>query len=176
MKKLLALLTLTLVFMTSQVGYADDFGLRVNSLLPNYNSQIVAFPPSEAGVDGKMIHLIYDHDLSRNFYIEGALGYMSPSDIFQYQSMSYEISPGVKVQQGAFVMKLSAGASYMPSNSLMVTGTNPLNFVIHLTFGLKDPKSGVFVGLDRCHYSNGEAANNPALNYAGFVLTVPIFS
>ncbi len=178
MKTLLTLLTLILVFMTSNVGHTDDIGLRVNSLLPNSDSSIVAFPPSINGVDGKQIHLIYDHDITNNFYLEGAVGYMSPSDIFQYQSLSFELSPGAKVQYGAFVMKLSVGASFMPSNSFnsaAYTGTNPLNFVIHLTFGLKDPKSGVFIGLDRVHYSNGEDTNNPALNYSGFVLTVPIF-
>jgi hypothetical protein len=172
---LIALLTLIVSFSAQ----ADELGLRVNSLLPNSDSSIVAFPPSINGVDGKQIHLIYDHDLTSNFYIEGAVGFMSPSDIFQYQSMSYELSPGVKVQDGPFVMKLSAGASYMPNNVFVpasYTGTNAFNFVIHLTFGLKDPKTGIFVGLDRVHYSNGENTNNPALDYAGFILSFPIGS
>jgi hypothetical protein len=173
------LLIALLALMTSFTAQADELGLRVNSLLPNSDSSIVAFPPSINGVDGKQIHLFYDHDLTRNFYIEGAIGYMSPSDVFQYQSMSYELSPGVKVQDGPFVMKLSAGASYMPSNSFVptsYTGTNAFNFVIHLTFGLKDPKTGIFVGLDRVHYSNGEDTNNPALNYSGFIISIPIGS
>lgn len=171
-------IALTSLIIPDSLSFADDFGLRVNSRLPDSDSSIIAFPPSQNGVEGKQIHLIYDHDLTENFYIEGALGFMSPSDIFQYSGMSYELSPGVQVHQGAFVMKLSAGASFMPANSFNTTnysGYNSLNFVIHLTFGLKDPKTGIFIGLDRVHYSNGMDQNNPALNYSGFIITFPVF-
>lgn len=166
-----------LLLIASFSCHADDFGLRINSLLPNDNSQVVAFPPSINGVDGKQIQLIYSHDFSRNFYIEGAVGYMSTSDIFEFNSASFEFGPGVKEQWGPFTMKLMVGASYVPGNKfdpITWKGYNPINFGIHLTFGLTDPKTGVFFGLDRVHYSDGFAENNPALNYSGFIITIPI--
>lgn len=172
MKKLILLCLLIL----ANVAHADEMGLRLTSRLPTDNNGIIQFPPGDSGTgyDGKMINGFYDYDLSDNFYLEGALGYRSPSDIFEYSTLALEAAPGVKVTAGYFVVKLSEGLSYMPQNNFnpaTFQGYNKMNFVTHLTIGLKDPLSGIGVYIDRSHFSNGYSQDNPSLNYTGFVVS-----
>lgn len=173
MKKLLFILCALII---ANVAKCDEIGFRLTSRLPTDNNAIFQFPPGDSGTgyDGKMINGFYDYDLSDNFYLEGALGYRSPSDIFEYSSMAVEVSPGVKLTAGYFVAKLSEGFSFMPENSfnpVTFQGYNKVNFVTHLTIGLKDPKTGVGLYIDRSHFSNGYSVDNPSLNYSGFSIS-----
>lgn len=173
-----ALILLSILFI-GNVGNCDEIGLRLTSRLPTDNNAIFQFPPGDSGTayDGKLIDGFYDYCLTQNFYLEGAMGYRSPSDIFEYSSMAFELSPGVKITAGYFVAKLSEGLSYMPENSfnpVTFQGYNKTDFVTHLTIGLKDPKSGVGLYIDRSHYSNGYSQDNPSLNYTGFILSFGI--
>lgn len=170
-----------LILFFSSMCLADDVGYRLNSIVPSDDTAIVQFPPggtsSNGYISGKTMQFFYDHDFSRNFYLEGALGYRSPSDIFEYSSAMYEISPGVKVEAGPLITKFSIGGSYMPQNQFNPDtweGYNKTNFVIHFGIGLKDPKTGVAFMLERTHYSNGYSDNNPSLDYAGFTLSIPV--
>ena len=168
---------LIIILLISSVVMADDLGFRVNSRLPDSNSSIIAFPPSINGVEGKQVNLFYDHYLNNNFYLEGSFGYQSVDNVFNYSGLAYELSPGVRINAGGFEVKFSEGVSYIPSNKFnpqTYQGYNPLNFVTHLTIGLRDPKTNIFFGLDRSHYSDGFPLNNPAQNFSGFVIIFPI--
>jgi hypothetical protein len=155
--------------------HADELGFRFGSGINPTDSSIVSFPTATGspGEGGKMIQLVYDWEPHQNFYLEGAFGYRSPSDILEYSSLAYEVSPGFRVTWGYLVLKLSEGVSYMPENTynpVTQLGYQQFDFVTHLIIGLKDPKTGVGVYFDRSHYSNGSAVNNPSLNYDGFVI------
>jgi hypothetical protein len=174
-------LVLTLFSLITATANADEIGLRLNSIVPSDDTSLVQFPPggnaNNGYINGKMINGFYDWEPYRNFYLEGALGYRSPSDIFQYSTMAYELSPGFRVTAGYFVLRLSEGISWMPGDSFNPNtweGYNSWNFVTHLSLGLRDPKTGIGIYLDRSHYSNGNADNNPSLDYAGFMLVFPI--
>jgi len=160
---------------------ADEFGLRLNSVAATTDTALWEFPTGGNGtngyIEGKIIHAVYDWEPHPNFFLEGGLGYRSWNDVFEYSSMAYEVSPGLRVAWHALVFRLSEGLSYMPENSFNpVTweGYQQLDFVTHITLGLKDPKTGIGIYLDRSHYSNGSAYNNPSLNYVGFMILFPI--
>lgn len=179
-KTLLIVASVIIVAWSSKSAHSDEVGLRFNSAIPPDNNSLVQFPSggeSNGGTidyQGKMINLFYDHDFTQNFYLEGAIGYRSYNDIFEYSSAAFEVSPGFKVTAGYFVFKLSEGVSYMPENTFdpaTYDGYQKFDFVTHLTLGLKDPATGWGIYLDRAHYSNGYATNNPSLNYAGFVIS-----
>jgi hypothetical protein len=64
----------------------------------------------------------------------------------------------------------------MPQNqydSVTGQGYQQVDFVTHLTIGLRDQKTGIGIYLDRSHYSNGSDTNNPSLNYTGFMIQFP---
>ena len=177
---------LILLFLFLSIAHADEFGLRLGSAISPQDTSIVSFPSGGGNggtgtYDGKAFVGVYDWEPHDNFYLEGALGYRSPSDIFEYSSMLYELSPGFRVTWGALVLKLSEGMAYMPQNSfdpVTYDGYNKWDLVTHISVGLRDPKTGIGIYFDRSHYSNGNELNNPSLNYEGFMLLFPtsIFS
>lgn len=165
------------LLMICNTALADEYGLRLGSAIPGSDNALVEFPSGSAsGVIGKMVNGIYDWEPNRNFYLEGGLGYRSWSDVFQYSSMAYEVSPGLRITAGYLVLRISEGISYMPENTFNVAtqeGFQNWDLVTHITFGLKDPKTGLGIYFDRSHYSNGNSVDNPALNYSGFMLLFP---
>lgn len=178
-KNMIKQFLLLFVTLFSLNAHSEEVGLRLSSAISAKDNSVVQFPsgssgPNDLEYQGKMINLFYDHDFTQNFYLEGAIGYRSYSDIFEYSSTDFEVSPGFKVTAGYFVLKLSEGISYMPENNFdpaTFVGYRKVDFVTHLTLGLKDPSTGWAVYLDRSHYSNGYAENNPSLNYAGFMVS-----
>lgn len=151
------------------VSRADEIGLRLNSAITPDNSAIVQFPTSS---QGKIVEVLYDWEPHSNLYLEGSLGYRAPDDLFGFASTVMELSPGVRIEAGYLVLKLSEGVSYMPQNNfdpVTFNGYQKIDFVTHLTIGLKDPKTGMGLYFDRAHYSNGSDSNNPSLNYTGFM-------
>jgi hypothetical protein len=174
-------LNLLLLLLLPALASADSIGYRLNSAIQASDTALVEFPGGGAGpgegVNGKTMHVFYDRDITTNFYIEGALGYLSPNDIFEYSSMMYEISPGVQTSAGPVSFRLSIGGVYMPENNFnpaTFEGYRQLDFAIHFGVGITDPHTGVRFTLERTHYSNGFANNNPSLNFAGFTLSVPV--
>lgn len=163
-------------------AHADEVGLRLGTLVSPDSNEVVQFPsgdPHGNGYAGKMIEGVYDWepDLAPYFYLEGALGYRTNNDLWDYASLSAELSPGIKVEAGPLVIRLSEGLSFQPQNQFdpnTYEGFNKLDLVTHLQVGLKDPKTGVGIYFDRSHYSNGSSTNNPSLNYAGFMLLFPL--
>lgn len=179
MKKLLSLLSLMMSLSASAGEITDELGWRFSSRVPDADQSIIAYPPSRWDAEGKQIHFFWDHYLHRNFYLETGVGYTTDTNIFDFKtaSPSLELSPGFKVNVHGLVLKMSIGASYQPGHRFDAatwTGYNPWNTVHHVTIGFQDDRSGFFLGFDRVHYSNGQAANNPALNYSGFLLSIPI--
>jgi hypothetical protein len=176
LKTLLLLLALTI----AQVTKADEVGFRFDSAIPVSNNSFLQFPAGDPtghdlNYEGKMIQVFYDKNFTKNFYLEAAGGYRSPHDIDTFSSLAFELSPGLRVNWGPLVVKLSEGVSYMPQDSFdPVTwqGYNTFNLVTHLTLGLQDPKTGVGIYLDRSHFSNGKNENNPSLNYTGFQIGI----
>jgi hypothetical protein len=172
---------LLFVFIFTLNAYGDEIGLRFNSAFPVDNTSLWAFPPSGSAsndyINGKMINLVYEHDITKNFFVEGALGYRSYNDLYDYSSMDYEISPGLKVQAGPIILRISEGFASMPSNKynpITQSGYQTWDLVTHLGIGLKDPKTGIGIYLDHAHYSNGQQYNNPSLDYTGFQLSFPV--
>ncbi len=174
MLKTIAILSLYALIQTAS---ADEIGLRVDSLIPQDDNSVIQFPIGGDGYNGKMINAFYDWEPHQNFFLEGAIGYRSYSDIFEYSSAAYELSPGFRVTWHVLVLKLSEGVSWRPEDSFnpaTSVGYQPVDFVTHLTIGLRDPKTGVGIYFDRSHYSNGFATGNPSLNYTGFQFSFPI--
>jgi hypothetical protein len=172
------MLAALLLLLSASTARADELGFRLSSAISANDNNIVGFPTgglgSPAEYQGKLQHFFYDHDLTQNFFIEAAVGDRSYSDIFQYSSVDYELSPGFRIQAGPVVLRLSEGVSYMPENSFnsqTYQGYQQVDFVTHLTLGLVDNKTGWGIYFDRSHYSNGNSVDNPSLNYQGFVIS-----
>lgn len=136
-------------------AYGDDFGLRVGT---------GAFKDSTIfnmglGMSGKTAQAMYRTD--GLLYLEASLGVACDMDFGQPSGIIAEVSPGVRVQAGQFEVRLSQGVSQLKG----------LQFVTHFSINIVD-QSGVAIGLERSHYSNGDARPDQGYDYTGLTLTI----
>lgn len=128
----------------------QEVGLRYNNTIST--NGLFDWSPNTSG---KILELKYDlspwgHSctVAKNFYTEVAVGNYYPTDFLSGAAQHVaEASPGVQVQAGPVLAKLSQGISTMPN----------AEFVTHLSLNLVD-KSGITMGLERTHFSSGSSS------------------
>ena len=128
----------------------QEVGLRYNNTIST--NGLFDWSPNAAG---KLLELKYDLSpwghatgVTKNFYTEVAVGNYYPTDFLNGAAQHVaEASPGVQVQAGPVLAKLSQGISTMPN----------AEFVTHLSLNVVD-KSGITMGLERTHFSSGSSS------------------
>lgn len=140
---------------------ADDIGLRYNNYVDS--SGLFNFQPAGQ----KLLEAKYDWDATKWFYVEGATGEYFANDFNQATSLVAEISPGVKVQAGPVVFKVSQGMVCLP----WVVGQSTIQFITHISLAIEQSDTGVSLGLERTHISNGDSSSTSGLNFTGIVLS-----
>jgi hypothetical protein len=151
LKGLLKTILVTMM-LTISTTHASDIGLRYNNAVTP-EAGLVDLQPS---TPGKLLQLKYDNTFLKNFYIEAAGGEFFQKDFDQGTAVALEISPGVQVQAGPVRVRVSQGIATLIR----------FEFATHISLALVD-ESGVYIGIERSHYSNGSSIDNPGLNFTG---------
>lgn len=147
-------------------AHADDLGLRYNNYVNPYAGLFDFVPQGQ-----KLLEAKYDWEPYRFFYLESAAGEFFQQDFNSGTSLVSEVSPGVRVQAGPVIVKLSQGLIYMP----FVQGESSVQFITHFGLSLEDPVSKVSIGLERTHISNGNSSSNAAMDFTGLTIGARIF-
>lgn len=167
-----SVLLLVCSFLLSHTSHASEMiheiGFRYNNAIST-NGLFDLAPNSS----GKLLELKYDlsplgHSttLAKHFYAEVAGGQYFPSDFLSgNQSFVGEVSPGLQVQAGAVVAKVSQGIAYMPNAGHL----NPVEFATHLSLGITDNTTGLGIALERTHFSSGNASG---LDFTGLTIGI----
>ena len=161
------LLTIVLLLLTlTNLVKADEVGIRYNNTITT-NGLFDLSPDYQ----GKLLEVKYDltpwslsNELSKNVYFEGAIGgYFNHDFLNSNISPVIEFSPGLQIQSGPVVAKISQGIALMPG-----IGIHTFEYTTHISLGLVDQASGLSLGIERTHYSPGITGGT--MDFTGLVI------
>lgn len=154
----ISFICIVILFVTTH-AHADsqimqEIGFRYNNIATS--NGLFDWSPESSG---KLIELKYSispwghsDSLAKHFYMEVAGGQYYANDFLDsHASTIIEASPGLQVQAGPVVVKVSQGVSNLP------IGNQSMQYVTHLGVNLLDSMSGMSIGLERTHFSSGNA-------------------